>query len=153
MIDIELLNRNKNINRGYRKLEIWQEAIELYALVRNYMKNRNDIPFKTKAQIEDSIHSVSSNITEGYCRRSIKENIQFINVALASLGENYSQLFALVSSKDIEREWFNNYDRLHYSLENKMISFNKKLIQKFKNNDEWKNDYVLKELEEVYGDA
>jgi len=27
MTDEELLNRNKNINRGYRKLEFWNEAI------------------------------------------------------------------------------------------------------------------------------
>ena len=39
-----------------------QEAIKLYAFVRKELKNHNDIPFKTKAQIEDSIHSVSSNI-------------------------------------------------------------------------------------------
>ena len=28
-MDEELLNRNKNINRGYRKLEVWKEAVEL----------------------------------------------------------------------------------------------------------------------------
>lgn len=150
MLDIELLNRNKNINRGFRKLEIWQEAIELYAFVRKELKNHNDIPFKTKAQIEDSIHSVSSNISEGYCRRSIKENIQFINVALASLGENYSQLFALVVSDDLDKEWFKKFDDLHYSLENKTINFNKNLIQKLKSNYNWKDDYIIREIVEQY---
>jgi hypothetical protein len=29
----ELTNRNKNINRGFRKLEVWKEAIELYVFV------------------------------------------------------------------------------------------------------------------------
>ena len=27
----ELLERNKNLNRGFRKLRVWREAIELYA--------------------------------------------------------------------------------------------------------------------------
>ena len=27
----EILKRNKNLNRGFRKLEVWKEAIELYA--------------------------------------------------------------------------------------------------------------------------
>ena len=27
------LDRNKNINRGYRKLEVWKEAVEMYAFV------------------------------------------------------------------------------------------------------------------------
>ncbi|MFH2031817.1 MAG: four helix bundle protein, partial [Bacteroidota bacterium] len=53
----------------------------------------NSISYKTKAQIEDSALSVSSNIAEGYARRSIKENIQFNNIALASLAENYSQTY------------------------------------------------------------
>lgn len=150
MIDKELLNRNKNINRGYRRLDIWQEAIQLYAYVRNELKKHKDIPYKTKAQIEDSIHSVSSNIAEGYCRRSLKENIQFINIALSSLGENYSQLFALIASEDISKQWFEQYDDFHYSLENKTLNFNKNMIQKLKAEDNWKNDYVLKEIIEKY---
>ncbi|MBU0561727.1 MAG: four helix bundle protein [Bacteroidetes bacterium] len=85
MIAQELLNRNKNINRGYRNLDIWKESIGLYVFVRNELKVHPDIPFKTKAQIEDSILSAPSNIAEGYSRRSIKENIQFINIALGSL--------------------------------------------------------------------
>lgn len=32
-MDEELLNRNKNINRGFRKLEVWKEAVELYVFV------------------------------------------------------------------------------------------------------------------------
>ena len=27
----ETLERNKNLNRGFRKLEVWREAIDLYA--------------------------------------------------------------------------------------------------------------------------
>ncbi|MDY0081742.1 MAG: four helix bundle protein [Ignavibacteriaceae bacterium] len=148
-MNTEIINRNKNINRGYRKLEVWQEAIELFVLVKNKVKTVKEISFKIKAQVEDSILSVSSNIAEGYSRRSLKENIHFVNIALASLSENYSQIFALFSSGDIEREWFDQYDKKHYSLENKLIQFNKSMISKI-DNKEWNNDYILREVVEKY---
>lgn len=146
----EIINRNKNINRGYRKLEVWQEAIELFVLVKNKVKTVKEISFKIKAQVEDSILSVSSNIAEGYSRRSLKENIHFVNIALASLSENYTQIYALLSAGDIELEWFDQYDKKHYSLENKLIQFNKSMISKVDKN-EWNNDYILREVVEKYG--
>ena len=149
-MDEELLNINKNINRGYRKLEVWKEAIELYVFVTKKVRTLESVPFKVRAQVEDSIFSVHSNIAEGYSRRSLKEYIQFINISLSSLAENYSQIFALVSSGDIEKEWFDDYDKKHYSLENKLIQMNKTMISKLDLND-WKNDYVIRELVEKYG--
>ena len=127
-MDKEILNRNKNINRGFRDLLVWQEAVELYKMVKNKVRSLRSVPFKIKAQVEDSMFSVSSNIAEGYCRRSIKENIQFINIAIASLGENYSQIFTLTNAEDIDTEWFNNYDKIHYSLENKLLKLNQSYI-------------------------
>lgn len=70
----------------------------------------------------------------------MKENIQFNSIALSSLGENYSQIFALLISEDINREWFDEYDHLHYSLENKLINLNKSFIKKL-NNGDWNKDY------------
>ncbi|MFC2136282.1 four helix bundle protein [Bacteroidota bacterium] len=147
---LKYLNKNKNINRGFRELQVWKEAIDLFSLVRDMLKSQKEISFKVKAQIEDSILSVSSNIAEGYCRRSLKENIQFNAIALASLGENYSQIFALTNSRDIESGWFEEYDKKHYSLENKLVKLNKVFISKLKDKDEWKNDYVIKEMVESY---
>lgn len=143
MLNEIIINRNKNINRGYRQLHIWREGIELYILVRNKIRDLKEVPFKIKAQIEDSIFSCHSNIAEGYSRRSLKENLQFYNIALASLSENYSQLFALLESGDIDKDWFDNYDAKHYALENKIIKMNKTLIQKMDKN-EWNKDYNLK---------
>ncbi|HED08763.1 MAG TPA: four helix bundle protein [Ignavibacteria bacterium] len=140
MIDEVILNRNKNINRGYRKLVVWQEAIELFAFVKKKLKILKTISYKLNAQIEDSIFSVHSNIAEGYCRRHLKENIQFNSIALASLGENYSQFFALLNSEDINKEWFDEYDKFHYSLENKLINLNKSLLNKT-NDEQWNKDY------------
>jgi four helix bundle protein len=140
MIDKDLLNRNRNINRGYRKLVVWQEAIGLFVFVKKKLDTIKTISFKVKAQVEDSIFSVHSNIAEGHCRRHLKENIQYNTIALSSLGENYSQIFALLNSNDIDREWFDEYDQRHYSLENKLINLNKSFIKKL-DNGEWNKDY------------
>ena len=34
MINQQYLNKNKNINRGFRKLIVWQEAVELFSFVK-----------------------------------------------------------------------------------------------------------------------
>jgi len=149
-MDEELLNRNKNINRGYTKLEVWREAIDLYVFVTKKVRTLESVPFKVRAQVEDSIFSVHSNIAEGYSRRSLKEYINYINISLSSLAENYSQIFALLNSDDIDKEWFDEYDKKHYSLENKLIQMNKTMILKLDKN-EWKNDYIIRELVEKYG--
>lgn len=146
------LNKNKNINRGFGKLVVWQEAIDLFSFVKKKLKMMDAVSFKVKAQIEDSALSASSNIAEGYCRRHLKENIQFNTIALASLGENYSQIFALFNSEIISEDWFNEYDSIHYSVENKLIKLNKSSIENLMNNYDWKNDYQVKEMIERYGD-
>ena len=147
----DILNRNKNINRGFRKLEVWQEAVSLYVFVKDKIRSLDSVPFKIKAQVEDSIFSCHSNIAEGYCRRSLKESIQFNNISLGSLGENYSQIYALLLGKDIDQDWFDIYDGKHYSLENKLISYNKSQVNQLKNKAEWRDDYILRELIEKYG--
>ncbi len=128
------LEKNRNINRGYRKLQVWRDAIELYSFDKKKLKTLNELSFNTKAQIEDSTLSVSSNIAEGYCRRYLKENIQFNTIALSSLGENYSQIFALFNAEEIGEDWFNVYDQLHYCLENKLIKLNKTSIENLAKN-------------------
>ncbi len=144
------LKLNKNINRGFRELHVWREASDLYSFVKKKLRKLNSISFKVKAQIEDSIFSVSSNIAEGYCRRYLKENIQFNSIALSSLGENYSQVFTLFNAYEIDEKWFRGYDSKHYSVENKLIKLNESFIQKIIGKEEWKSDYKIKEILEPY---
>lgn len=150
MINQDLINRNKNINRGYRKLEVWQEAIEFYVFVKKKVRKLSDVPYKIRAQVEDSAYSCPSNIAEGYGRRGLKESIQFNNVALGSLAENYTQIFALLQGDDIDRNWFDEYDAMHYKLENKLINYNKSQIKQLKENVDWKNDYIIRDIVEKY---
>ena len=66
------------------------------------------------------------------------------------MGENYSQIYALFMARDIEVEWFNQYDSKHYSVENKLINYNKSQIKQLKNKSEWRDDYILREIIERY---
>jgi four helix bundle protein len=83
------MNR-KNINRGFRKLRVWQDAVSLYVLACDILVK---FPFELKkvgANGIDAAHSISRNIAEGYCRRSLKEYLNYLNFALGSCGEFHS---------------------------------------------------------------
>ena len=73
----ELIERNKNINRGYRKLTVWK-------------------------------------------------------------------------AEKIDRKWFDIYDDKHFSLENKLIAYNKSQIKVLKEKGTWNDDYTLREDEINY---
>jgi hypothetical protein len=60
-------------------------------------------------------------------------------------------LFALLKAEIIDRKWFDLYDSKHYSVENKLINYNKSQIKQIQNKDDWRNDYILREMIEQYG--
>ena len=67
----------KNKNRGYQKLRVWHDAIEYYngtcKVFRKFPYELNRVANQAIAA-SDSVHR---NIAEGYCRRSIKEYLNF----------------------------------------------------------------------------
>ena len=96
----------KNINRGFKKLRVWNDAISLYTLAYKIFSN---FPYELKkvaANSIDAAHSISRNIAEGYCRRSIHEYLNYLNIALGSLGESVSGLHAYLRSGQISAEQF-----------------------------------------------
>ena len=139
----EVLERNRNLNRGFRKLQVWREAIELYAFEKKLLERIKGISFKIRDQVLDSGFSISSNTAEGYCRKSIKEYIQFVNVALGSAGENYSQMYALLRSGEISQDTFDEFDKRHYSVETKLINLAKSLSRKMRPGQDWNSDYKM----------
>ena len=78
----------------FEDLHIWQKAIEfakeIYTLT-DKPGIRTD--FGLRNQMRNAAVSISSNIAEGFERRSRKEYLNFLNIAKASAGENRSQLF------------------------------------------------------------
>jgi four helix bundle protein len=96
--------QRKNINRGYRKLRVWQDAIEYYALTCGiFMK----FPYELKRIASNHIASVDSihrNIAEGFCRRSIKEYLLFLNYAY-KIENGLKKLIESLQLKQQNKDW------------------------------------------------
>lgn len=78
----------------FEDLFIWQKAIEFSKeiyLVTEKTGLKND--FGLKNQIRDAAVSISTNIAEGFERRSRKEYLNFLNIAKGSSGEVRSLLY------------------------------------------------------------
>jgi four helix bundle protein len=130
----------KNINRGYKQLRVWNDSIDLYVISCHVLLN---FPFelkKTAGNCIDSVHSISRNIAEGYCRRGIKEYLNFLNIALASSGEFHSSLVSFLKANQISKENFEKLDELHYKTENALISLIKSLQIKLKDGS-WETNF------------
>ena len=128
----------KNINRGYLKLDVWQKAMELSKLIWKTVYSEAKIDFKLRSQIADSSQSVSSNIAEGYSRRSIHEYIQFLYISLASLSETLTRTIGLKVTGQISESQFQEIDTLHYEVENKLLRLIESLEKK-RDNEDWVN--------------
>jgi four helix bundle protein len=125
----------KNINRGFKKLHVWQDSISLYVLA---AKIFSTMPFPYKKVAENALnaaHSISRNIAEGYCRRSIKEYLGFLNIALGSCGELHSCYESFRNAKQISNDVYEELDLLHYKTENELLSLIRSLQQKQKQGD------------------
>jgi four helix bundle protein len=111
----------RNKNRGYQQLLVWQDAVELYGLALSAVRGW---PFELKKLASQSIassDSVHRNIAEGYCRRSVREYLQHLNITLGSLGETLSGFIAYSSNGQIEASTFENLDTLIFRLENRLL--------------------------------
>ena len=120
----------KNINRGYKKLRVWQDAISLYVLACKIFIN---FPFELKkvsSNAIDAAHSISRNIAEGYCRRSLKEYLNHLNIALGSCGEFHSCYESFKQAGQITSEEFDRLDKHHYKVENQLIRLIESLQRK-----------------------
>jgi len=122
----------KNVNRGFKKLKVWQDAISLYVLA---SKTFAKFPFELKKVAANSIdasHSISRNISEGYCRRGLKEYLNHLNIALGSCGEFHSCYESFKQAGQITRDEYEELDQLHYKVENALLKLIESLQKKQK---------------------
>jgi len=124
-----------NKNRGYMKLIVWQKAIHLFELAWKISFIESKIDFKLRSQFADATQSISSNIAEGYGRRSVNEHIQFLYYALGSLAETMTRAIGLKQTKQISAGRFHEFDLLHYEVENRLLRLIDKLEQKREDED------------------
>jgi four helix bundle protein len=140
----------KNKNRGYQKLRVWNDAIDYYVQTFEIFRK---FPYELKrvaTQAMASSDSVHRNIAEGYCRRSVREYLNFLNIALGSLGESVSGLHVYRKSKQITEDEFQKLDTLAYRLENGLLKLVESLERK-KERGEWTEHLMVKESNAVYG--
>ena len=140
----------KNKNRGYQQLRVWQDAVEFYRLNSHVFRK---FPYELKRVASQAIaasDSIHRNIAEGYCRRSIREYLNFLNIALGSLGESVSGLHAYRVAAQISEEDFTELDQLAYKLENGLLKLVESLEKK-KLDGQWIDTLVVKQSNEAYG--
>jgi len=120
--------KRRNLNRGYLKLDVWQRGMDLFAFAFRLATAVAD--FKLKSQFLDAAQSVSANIAEGYGRRSLAEYLQFLYTAKGSLAEAFTRAAGLWRVQLITPADFEEFDALHYEVENKLLHLIKSLEAK-----------------------
>ncbi len=122
----------KNVNRGFKRLNVWKDSVLLYVLACRIFGR---FPFELKkiaSNSIDSAHSISRNIAEGYCRKSLKEYLNHLNIALGSCGEFHSCYESCWQAEQIAPEEYEELDELHYKVENELLKLIESLQRKQK---------------------
>jgi len=139
----------KNKNRGYQKLTVWSDAIEYYAMTQEVFCKFPYQLRKVAVQAISSSDSIHRNIAEGYCRPSIHEYLNFLNIALGSLGESISGLQAYRKARQISEEDFQRLDRLGYKIENGLLRLVERLEKK-REHGTWIDTLIVRESNAIY---
>jgi S23 ribosomal protein. len=141
--------QRKNKNRGYQRLRVWQDAITLYI---ETCRLFSPFPFEMKrvaGQAIASADSVHRNIAEGYCRRSVREYIQYLCIALASMGESVSGYHAYCKADQLSHDDFEILDSLAFKLENGLLRLVEALERK-RDFGTWTETLIINESNSIY---
>ena len=104
------------------------------------------LPFELKkvaANSIDAAHSISRNISEGYCRRSLKEYLNHLNIALGSCGEFHSCYESFKQAHQITDDEYEQLDQRHYKVENALLKLIESLQKKQKDQN-WEDNFHTK---------
>jgi len=132
----------KNVNRGFKRLNVWKDLVLLYIVA---CKVFTRFPFDLKrisANSIDAAHSISRNVSEGYCRKSLKEYLNHLNIALGSCGEFHSCYESFGQADQITTEDYEELDELHFKVENQLLKLIKSLLRKQKDG-QWQETFQL----------
>jgi four helix bundle protein len=136
-----MADERRNINRGFKKLRVWNDAIDLFILSTRILKGLPWVLNKSKMNTLDAAHSIHRNIAEGYCRRSAKEYLNFLNISLGSCGELNSSMISFHRAELISDDEFERFDDQHYKTENGLIKLAEAIQKKLANNQPWDQNY------------
>ena len=139
----------KNKNRGYQQLRVWNDSISYYVSTYDVFRKFPAELKRIASQAIESSDSVHRNIAEGYCRRSIKEYLNFLNIALGSLGESVSGLNAYLKANQISEQDFEMLDAMAYKIENSLLKLVESLEIK-RDQGDWIDHLTIKESNAIY---
>jgi four helix bundle protein len=115
------MNQESRKIKSFTDLNTWQEGhklvLEIYQITQDFPKTEM---FGLVVQMRRCAVSITSNIAEGFSRRSYREKSQFYSMALGSLTELQNQLLV---AKDV------NYmaSEISQKLANQSVTINKLL--------------------------
>jgi four helix bundle protein len=89
-----------------QQLRVWNDGVDFYALTGRVFRGCPDELKRVALQEITSVDLVHRNVAEGYCRRSIREYLHSLNIALGSLGESVSGLVAYHKAEQIAESQF-----------------------------------------------
>src|SRR6266576_2271537 len=128
--------KRRNLNRGYMKLEAWQRGMDLFVMA---FRLSDGVPeFKLKSQFRDAAQSVSANIAEAYGRRSLAEYLQYLYTAKGSMAETLTRAIGLKNVMLISDDASEDFDKIHYEVENKLLRLIESLETK-RGTNEWRD--------------
>lgn len=100
--------------RRFQDLIVWQKshqlALQVYKVTKQFPKEET---YVLTSQIRRAVISIGSNIVEGFNRKTVKDSLQFYNIATGSLHELEYQLLL---ARDLQYISNRDYDMLQISL-------------------------------------
>lgn len=116
---------------GFEKLEVWQKAIEVTALIYQITKGfPDDERYGLTNQLRRSATSIAANIAEGSGRQSTKDFQRFIGISYATLMETVSHLYVARSQAYIQPEDMENLLNQLESISRMLSGLNRSLSNK-----------------------
>ena len=74
--------------RPHKKLTVWKKSIDIVTIIYEETKQfPREEEYGLKSQLRRAAVSVPSNIAEGLTRKSLNDELHFLNIAQASLSE------------------------------------------------------------------
>jgi len=93
--------------KTFKDLRAWQEGhrlvLAIYAATKEFPKEEQ---FGLTNQLRRAVVSITSNISEGFSRHSMKEKAQFYSMALGSLSEVQNQILIAKDVAYISEKYF-----------------------------------------------
>jgi four helix bundle protein len=114
--------------KTFRDLIVWQKSMALVSQIYETTKLfPKDELYGLTSQVRRCAISVPSNIAEGYGRKSTKDYIRFLEIALGSLYELQTQLEISVNLKYISDSTFQQINDNSREIERMLSSLIKKV--------------------------